>query len=445
MKLVSTLSHSITQNIIYMAQVNNTQPPSTPRILFNIFKWIFGIWMILSGIGVIFTKTFFGGLLLLIGGILVIPPISKFLMQKLPFWRERIIRIVGTIGILFLGLMILGMNISSQFSDFKTTNSKENTGIEVNLPYQDYLNQAEESVKLLSKDKLENRNNALAELQKSSIYQKLVINKEVSPEYLILLNAISSGVTHSRDDEFAIDESLYSKIQKSENGEDKIIFVTRIIGLSLPTNGGLTKEIIDVFERYKKRFKWYGSKGDVFFDGNGNETKIPESYDLTPIFALIQPKDKEVLNKLYEARQKGISSWNPKGNYLHSYMATKEGYINYIKQVNPESAYISKVDIEITASELYRTYEANEVSADEQYKGKKMAITGVVGNIGKDILDNPYISLKVNYLQSVNCYFSDKNNKIISQISKGQKVTIIGECAGLTLTDVVVQDCELWE
>ncbi|MDQ0592727.1 hypothetical protein QFZ37_001096 [Chryseobacterium ginsenosidimutans] len=129
-------------------------------------------------------------------------------------------------------------------------------------------------VKSLPKDKLEDRNNALTELQKSSTYQKLIINQEVSPEYLIILIAISSGITYSKDDEFAVDESLYSKIQKSENGEDKIIFVTRIIGLALPTNGGLTKEIIGVFERYKKRFKWYGSKGDVFFDGNGNETKI---------------------------------------------------------------------------------------------------------------------------------------------------------------------------
>ncbi|MDQ0592726.1 hypothetical protein QFZ37_001095 [Chryseobacterium ginsenosidimutans] len=126
-------------------------------------------------------------------------------------------------------------------------------------------------------------------------------------------------------------------------------------------------------------------------------------------------------------------------------MATKDCYINYIKQIDPDSPYIPKVNIEITTSELYRAYEANEVSADEHYKGEKMAVTGIVGNIGKDILDNPYISLKVDYFQFVNCYFSDKNNKIISQISKGQKVTIIGECAGLTLTDVVVQDCELWE
>ncbi len=60
-------------------------------------------------------------------------------------------------------------------------------------------------------------------------------------------------------------------------------------------------------------------------------------------------------------------------------------------------------------------------------------------------LDNPYVSLNVDYLQSVNCYFDDKNNKELSQLSKGQKVEIIGTCRGLTLTDVVVKDCELWE
>ena len=103
------------------------------------------------------------------------------------------------------------------------------------------------------------------------------------------------------------------------------------------------------------------------------------------------------------------------------------------------------IDLEISASELYRAYEANEVSTDGQYKGKRLLLTGVVGTIGKDVLDNPYISLKVDYLKSVNCYFDDKNNGILSQLSKGQKIQIIGTCAGLTLTDVVVKDCELWE
>lgn len=408
----------------------------------KILKYTLGIFFLLGGLGFLSKGDFLTGLILFILGVAFLPPVSEFLKQKLNFWQRRGIRYPFYIVLFFIAGMFADRN---KVSNFKTTNSEESTRGEEKLRYQDYLEQAEESVKSLPKNKLEDRNHALEELQKNATYQKLVVNKEVSPEYLIVLNAVSKGITHSKDDEFAVDESLYFKIQKSENGEDKITFITRVIGLSLPVNGGLTKELIEVFERYKKRFRWYGSKGDVFIDGNGKETKIPENYDLTPFFALIQPKDKEVLHKLYEARQKGIASWNPKGNYLHPYLSTKEGYIDYIKQVDPESPYIPKVDIEITASELYRAYEANEVSADEQYKGKKMAVTGVVGNIGKDILDNPYISLKVDYFQSVNCYFSDKNNKVISQINKGQKVTIIGECAGLTLTDVVVQDCELWD
>lgn len=72
-------------------------------------------------------------------------------------------------------------------------------------------------------------------------------------------------------------------------------------------------------------------------------------------------------------------------------------------------------------------------------------ITGVVENVGKDAMDNPYVVLKIDFLKGVNCYFDDENNKILLQLDKGQKIQIIGTCAGLTLTDVVVKDCELWE
>jgi len=235
--------------------MNNPQGPSTQRVLLNTFKWIFGICMILSGIGVIFTKTLFGGVLLLIGGIMLLPFISKFLIKKTLFWQERIVRIVITTGILILGLMILGINVSPKFSNLKTTRSEVSSDAEEELPYQNYLNQTEDLIKSLPKERLQNRNNALAELQKNTIYEKLVINQEVSPEYLVLLNAISRGITYTKDDEFAVEDSIYSKIQKSDNGEDKIMFVTRVIGLALPTNGGLTNEFIDLFERYKNRFR----------------------------------------------------------------------------------------------------------------------------------------------------------------------------------------------
>ena len=408
----------------------------------KVVKFILGGLFLISALGMFGQKEFLTGLIFASLGLVFLPPISENLKQKFKLWQSKGIRYVAYIVLFFIAGAFMD---KGKFSDLKTSQSEISNETKDKLPYQEYLNQVEQASKLLSKERIENRNNVFSEFKTNSIYQKLVVNKEVSPEYLILLDAISKGIANSKEDEFSIEESLLNKIQKSENGEDKMHFVTRVTGLSLPTNGGLTKEIIEVFERYKSKFGWYGSQGDVFMDGNMNKTVVLENFDLTPFFALIEPKDEEILSKLYEARQKGISNWNSKGNYLYPYMATKEGYMNYIKQINPDNPLIPKVDMEVTASELYRAYEANEVSADQQYKGKRLLITGVVENIGKDVMGNPYVALKIDFLKGVNCYFDDKNNKVLSHLSKGQKIQIIGTCAGLTLTDVVVKDCELWE
>ena len=39
--------------------------------------------------------------------------------------------------------------------------------------------------------------------------------------------------------------------------------------------------------------------------------------------------------------------------------------------------------VQVTAAALFHAYEANEVSADEQYKGKKLLVTGAVASIDK--------------------------------------------------------------
>ena len=408
----------------------------------KVVKFILGGLFLISALGMFGQKEFLTGLIFASLGLVFLPPISENLKQKFKLWQSKGIRYVAYIVLFFIAGAFMD---KGKFSDLKTSQSEISNETKDKLPYQEYLNQVEQASKLLSKERIENRNNVFSEFKTNSIYQKLVVNKEVSQEYLILLDAISKGISNSKEDEFSIEESLLNKIQKSENGEDKMHFVTRVTGLSLPTNGGLTKEIIEVFERYKSKFGWYGSQGDVFMDDRMNKTMVLGNFDLTPFFALIEPKDEEILSKLYEARQKGISNWNSKGNYLYPYMATKEGYMNYIKQINPDNPLIPKVDMEVTASELYRAYEANEVSADQQYKGKRLLITGVVENIGKDVMDNPYVALKIDFLKGVNCYFDDENNKVLSQLNKGQKIQIIGTCAGLTLTDVVVKDCELWE
>ena len=48
--------------------------------------------------------------------------------------------------------------------------------------------------------------------------------------------------------------------------------------------------------------------------------------------------------------------------------------------------------MEISPAELLESYEANEVKGDALYEGKTMRLSGTVGSIGKDIVDEVYIT-----------------------------------------------------
>ncbi len=100
--------------------------------------------------------------------------------------------------------------------------------------------------------------------------------------------------------------------------------------------------------------------------------------------------------------------------------------------------------IHVTAQELCSAYEANEVAADAEYKGKTLEIYGMVYDIGKDILDKPYIELLGEniYVWGVQCMFDSNYESQIAQLVKGQNVTIRGRCTGYII-NVLVEDCIL--
>lgn len=105
----------------------------------------------------------------------------------------------------------------------------------------------------------------------------------------------------------------------------------------------------------------------------------------------------------------------------------------------------SKEAIKVTAMKLISDYEANEVNADAKYKGNIVEVSGIVGAIGKDILDTPYITLKnVNEfaITDVQCMFSKENEPELSQVSKNQQITLRGEVSG-KLGNVIVNNCSI--
>ena len=408
----------------------------------KIVKFIIGVLFIIAALGMIIQKEVLAGLISALLGIIILPPVSEKVKEKFKEWNNRSVRYVSYAVL----LAIIGFTTNKTKLSASSPNTKTKTDeVAIQNPYQNYLDESAKNIASLSPERKEAREKILSELKSNPVYTKMVTEKVVSSEYLPVLNAITNGITLISNSSFAINGDLDERVTKSEDGDNKISFVAKVVALAIPNlNGGLPKEIIEVFDRYKTKFNATGVKG-TSYDMDKNAQEIKYDYDLTPFFALMNPNSKENLQAVYEAKNKGLSTWNDKGNYTYPYLATKEGFLTKLKQIDPNSNLFPKVDLEIKASELYRAYEANEVSADAEYKGKRLLITGVVGNIGKDIMDNPYVSLNVDYLQTVNCYFDDKNNKVLSQLSKGQKVQIIGTCRGLTLTDVVVKDCELWE
>ena len=95
----------------------------------------------------------------------------------------------------------------------------------------------------------------------------------------------------------------------------------------------------------------------------------------------------------------------------------------------------------ISAPDLTATYEANEVNADNNLKGKTFYVRGIVTDIKKDITDDIYVTLAGDEMfRQVQCYFND--NETAAQLHKGMEVTFKGTCDGLMM-NVRMKDCVL--
>lgn len=108
-----------------------------------------------------------------------------------------------------------------------------------------------------------------------------------------------------------------------------------------------------------------------------------------------------------------------------------------------ETAAPEVAAIAIDAPTLLSQYDANEVKADNMFKGKVLRITGRVGDIKKDIMDDVYVTLQDNdkySIRSVQCFIEDA--AVAANLTQGQQVTIEGKCDGL-LMNVLVKDARV--
>lgn len=119
----------------------------------------------------------------------------------------------------------------------------------------------------------------------------------------------------------------------------------------------------------------------------------------------------------------------------------KKGSSATIAQAPPK-AEVPPTPVDIKT--LLKEYKDNEVRADVQFKGKRVQITGKVGDIKKDIMDRIYVTVgtgKQLEIPEVQCFFDDEHASKAAALSKGQSITVKGTVKGLMM-NVLVEDCE---
>lgn len=106
---------------------------------------------------------------------------------------------------------------------------------------------------------------------------------------------------------------------------------------------------------------------------------------------------------------------------------------------------ISKAEVvdavAVDAATLHQAYAANEIAADQLYKGKPLKVTGKIAEIASDVTDEPVVSLRVSEFESVHATGLPKD--VAATLAKGQTITVTCIGAGEMIGTPVLSDCKL--
>ncbi|MEC5395908.1 hypothetical protein [Bergeyella sp. RCAD1439] len=100
--------------------MNSNSTKSSNQTVITILKWIFSILIGLSALGALASKSFLSCLILLLVTALLLPPLTEFWRNKLPFLKNRIAKIASVIV-----LFIIGMAVSNDIGKTTSTTKEE--------------------------------------------------------------------------------------------------------------------------------------------------------------------------------------------------------------------------------------------------------------------------------------------------------------------------------
>lgn len=85
---------------------------------------------------------------------------------------------------------------------------------------------------------------------------------------------------------------------------------------------------------------------------------------------------------------------------------------------------------EVSAQQLAQAYDRNTVAADQQFKGKRFKVSGVVDSINTDLFGKPYVTLRggVNQFMQPQFKLDSAHVNYAANLQQGMRITL--ECKG---------------
>ena len=100
--------------------------------------------------------------------------------------------------------------------------------------------------------------------------------------------------------------------------------------------------------------------------------------------------------------------------------------------------------IRVSAVKLWSDYHANEVAADNVYKGQTLVVTGMVKGINKDAFDEAFLELATyNEFETVDAYLQQSELAKAARMSVYQPVTVACRGDGMVIESPILRDCTI--
>lgn len=97
--------------------------------------------------------------------------------------------------------------------------------------------------------------------------------------------------------------------------------------------------------------------------------------------------------------------------------------------------------IHISAKELSDEYVVNSMAANQKYRSRHLAVTGIVERVTGRLGARSFVSLFASGLETIQCQVKSGDESTAAGLRNGNRVEVLGVCDGNDSLKILLSDC----